>query len=87
MIARVGAVAYRLQFPDQVRIHPMFHVSHLKKTIGDHHVESEMPPDLQGQGQKMIPEKILGRRTVTTQGFPVEQALIQWKEGAVEAAT
>jgi len=86
VIARVRAVAYRLQFPDHIRIHPVFHVSQLKKAVGDHHVESEMPPDLQGQRQEMISEEILGRRIVTTHGSPIEQVLIRWKEGGAAAA-
>jgi len=62
-------------------------VSQLKQAIGDHHVESEMPPNLQRQGQETNPEKILVRRKVTIQGSPIEQVLIQWKEGGAEVAT
>ena len=34
VIERVGQVAYKLQLPEVTQIHPMFHVSLLKKSIG-----------------------------------------------------
>jgi len=55
----------------------VFHVSQLKKAIGNHHVKSEMLPDLQGQGQEMILEEILGRITVTAHGSSIDIEMIK----------
>jgi len=40
-------------------------------------VKSEMLPDLQGQGQEMILEEILGRITVTAHGSSIDIEMIK----------
>ena len=45
IIRKVGEVAYELELPQESKIHNVFHVSSLKKTIGQHIAPStELPP-------------------------------------------
>ena len=61
----MGVVAYKLKLPDSVRLHPVFHVSLLRKKLGDGSViRSEFPP-LSNEGTLVIePEAILDTRWV-----------------------
>ncbi|MCH79682.1 transposon Tf2-1 polyprotein, partial [Trifolium medium] len=85
--ARVGAVAYQLKLPEGSRVHPVFHVSLLKKAVGNYHEEEELP-ELEGDSGVLIePELVLAKRTVQIQGEKVNQVLIQWKGQMAEEAT
>ncbi|PKI39065.1 hypothetical protein CRG98_040552 [Punica granatum] len=45
VIARVGAAAYRLDLPDYAKIHPMFHVSLLRRRVGEGQaIQPTLPP-------------------------------------------
>lgn len=71
VVQQVGEVAFKLQLPhtttDTTKIHLIFHVSQLKKAVGEKIVEKELPLELQVEGPTFWPIKILDRRQ-TQQG-------------------
>lgn len=83
ILERVGAVAYKLALPPSAAIHPVFHVSQLKKKHGDAPVTTELPND---DIQFQVPEAVLQRRW-TSGDHPAEQVLIKWSHMPVSLAT
>ena len=88
VLQKLGAVAYKLQLPDGARIHPVFHVSLLKKYVGDSAMPStELQPVTDDGVVVLEPHKILDTRWVK-QGNKFEaDYLVQWKHLPVEDAT
>ncbi|KAG6402978.1 hypothetical protein SASPL_135193 [Salvia splendens] len=76
--ARIGTRAYRLKLPDDARIHPVFHVSLLKRAIGDAPVEATLPDSLVDATPPFLPDKVLARRTEHRDNATVDQVLIGW---------
>jgi hypothetical protein len=85
VMAKVGEVAYKLDLPPASTIHPVFHVSLLKKALGSNVQVSAALPPIPASSQQ--PEKILQRREVATQKGLVTQVLIQWTLWLEELAT
>ncbi|KAG6397792.1 hypothetical protein SASPL_144253 [Salvia splendens] len=76
--ARIGATAYRLQLPASTRIHPVFHVSLLKRAIGEATSEATLPDELGVAALSFLPEKVLATRIDQREGGAVDQVLIKW---------
>lgn len=88
VLAKVGEVAYKLQLPDQSKIHPVFHVSLLKKAVGNYQVQGELPKDLEITDEADIyPEQVMGTRITVKEGVIVQQSLIKWKHKSLEDLT
>jgi hypothetical protein len=72
VLQRIGSVSYKLDLPPHSSIHPVFHVSQLKKVVGSAVPVSPVLPDELTTLQ--VAEKILQQRMVN-QG---NQVLVKW---------
>nr|KYP53689.1 hypothetical protein KK1_024263 [Cajanus cajan] len=79
VVERVGPVAYRLLLPPSARIHPIFHVSLLKKFMGNSS-QQYVPLSLNTavEDSQPIPCRILDSRRIKQQGRWVDQVLVHW---------
>jgi hypothetical protein len=88
VIRRVGEVAYELELPEGSKIHNVFHVSCLKKALGQQVTSSAELPPLDEEGQLvLIPEEILDVRERKLRSRVIREYLIRWRDLPVEDAT
>ena len=85
ILSKMGAVAYKLKLPASSMVHPVFHVSQLKKLVGQHHEVTADIPDHTFQWS--VPETIIQRRCITKGTNKIQQVLIKWSNMLVSLAT
>ncbi|XP_026428499.1 uncharacterized protein LOC113324393 [Papaver somniferum] len=79
VIEKIGAMTYRLQLRPDTKVHPVFHVSHLKNKIGVTVIPYPLLPLVDQQGQfKVKPTAILEERVTLLNNISVPQHLVQW---------
>jgi hypothetical protein len=80
VLEKVGTLAYRLLLPEGVNIHPVFHVSQLKKHLGSHAIPQQGLPLLGDDGKiKTEPLHVLETRSLPRNGILVTQWLVEWE--------
>jgi hypothetical protein len=80
-------VAYELELPLGSRIHNVFHVSCLKRAIGQHITPLEVLPPLDEEGQLVLmPEEILEVWEKKLRRRSIKEYLVKWKDLPIEDA-
>ena len=90
VLERLGEVAYRLELPPSSKLHPVFHVTVLKKRIGDPSLIVDELPRFDDEGRMLLqPREALNYRVVSrgTMRKSVWQVLIRWGKAPKEEAT
>lgn len=88
IIERIGTVAYKLRLPSSAKIHPVFHVSLLKKKVGVHAViNPHLPPVVDPKNPRWYPAKVLDQMLVKRGGKASAKWLIHWVGAPMEDAT
>ncbi|XP_073298458.1 uncharacterized protein [Primulina huaijiensis] len=79
IIKRVGVVAYKLELPPTVKIHPIFHISVLKACPNPEEVPELSLLITFVENQPLVsPLAILNQRRILRQNAWVPQLLVQW---------
>ena len=77
-----------MELPEGSKIHNVFHVSCLKKSIGQQIFISDTLPPLDDEGQlTLIPEKVLKTRERRLRSKTIKEYLVQWKDLPSEDST
>eukprot|EP00253_Pinus_taeda_P025117 PITA_25117 len=85
---RIGEVAYKLALPPTAKLHPVFHVSCLKKVIGNNCRIQTSLPELDEEGSIWLqPEQVLDTRERPLCGRVIREVLVKWKDTSPEDAT
>lgn len=88
VLQKIGEVAYKLELPVGSKVHPVFHISLLKKKDGSKYSVTSALPNLGSEGQFLVhPAQVLERRTVKRYNAAVVQWLVHWSNTIPEDAT
>ena len=88
VIHKVGEVSYEIELLEGSRVHNVFHVSRLKKAIGQRVFPSAELPPIDEEGKLvLIPEAILDTRERTLRSRLIKEYLVKWKYLPEEDAT
>ena len=88
VIRRVGQVAYELELPQGSKIHNVFHVSCLKKALGQQVTVTDELPPMDDEGHLVLqPKAIIDTKERQLQSRTVREFLVRWKNLSDEDAT
>ena len=88
ILHKVGNVAYKLQLPKGAKLHLVFHVSLLKKAMGESTTTTVELPPINDEGVIMLqPDSIVDTRWLKKEGKFIEQSLVHWNKLPPEEAT
>ena len=77
ILKRIGPIAYKLELPTSATIHPIFHISQLKKAFGECTNKEELVPFLTENHEWLaVPDEVYGYQKNEKE---VWEVLMSWK--------
>ena len=88
MLKNIGTMEYKLDLPSSSQVHPVFHVSYLKKVIGENIPVKTILPELVEEGKIILdPEAITDTRIFQLRNRSISEYLIKWRKLSTEDST
>ena len=90
VLKRVCNVAYKLELPETSQVHPVFHVSRLRKRLhdGDNVVDTGVLVEyIEPPVEPHEPKKILDHHELRTRHHVRKQVLVKWKDRPDKGST
>ena len=88
VLQNIGTMAYKLELPASSQVHSVFHVSCLKKVIGENIPVQTIFPELDEEGKIILElEAIMETRTRQLRNRSISEYLIKWKNLPTEDST
>jgi hypothetical protein len=88
VLEKIGTMAYKLELPASSQVHPVFHVSCLKKVIGGKIIVQTILPKLDEEGKIILElEVITDTRIRQLKNRSISEYLIKWRKLPVEDST
>ena len=90
VIKCVGNVAYKLELLEQSKVHPIFHVSRLRKRLhdGDNVVDTNVLVEYtKPTVEPPKPKRILDHHELRTRNYICKQILVKWKDRPDKGST
>eukprot|EP00253_Pinus_taeda_P027271 PITA_27271 len=85
---KISQVAYSLNLLEKSRVHNVFHVSCLKRALGDHQSSQTTLPSLDDEERVILePKGIITTRERKLRSRVIKDYLIKWKDLAEEEAS
>lgn len=81
VLQNIGTMAYKLELHVSLQVHPVFHVSCLKKVIGDKIPIQTIFPELYEEGKIILdPEAITDTSIRQLRNRSISEYFIKWKK-------
>ena len=81
ILQKICTVVYKLKLPDTARIHPIFHVSLLKKEVGFQAISPSIPASISSNMELIVkPAAVLGILPSRVSGVAGTKVLICWHD-------
>jgi hypothetical protein len=88
VLQKIGTMAYKLDLPASSGVHPVFHVSCLKKVINNKIPVQTIFPELDEEGKIILePEAITDTRVRQLRNRSISEYLIIWRKLSAEDST